>query len=52
MGALTVTPDLVAWLMEAADKPSTPLTAEDFAGIRERVRRRIDPSPARTGNTG
>jgi len=46
MGTLNVTPDLEAWLMEAADKPSTPLTTADFAGIRERVRRRIDPAPA------
>ncbi len=46
MGTLSVTPDLEAWLMEAADKPSTPLTPADFAGIRERVRRRIDPATA------
>jgi plasmid stabilization system protein ParE/Arc/MetJ-type ribon-helix-helix transcriptional regulator len=41
---LTVTPELEAWLLEAADKPLTPLTDADFAGIRERVRRRVEPS--------
>lgn len=35
-----VTPELEAWLLEAADKPATPLTSADFAGIRERVRAR------------
>ena len=35
-----VTPELEAWLLEAADKPATPLTAADFEGIRERVRAR------------
>ena len=35
-----VTPVLEAWLLEAADKPSTPLTREDFASIRARVRAR------------
>ena len=34
------TPELEAWLLEAADKPTTPLTDADFAGIRERVRSR------------
>ena len=33
-----LTPDLEAWLLEAADKPTTPLTKSDFAAIRERVR--------------
>ncbi len=32
--------ELEAWLLEAADKPSTPLTPADFAAIRERVRAR------------
>jgi len=41
---LTVTPELEAWLLEAADKPSTPLTAADFAGIRERARGHVDRS--------
>jgi len=35
-----VTPELEAWLLEAADKPSTPLTMRDFDGVRERVRAR------------
>ena len=33
-----VTPELEAWLMEAAGRPLTPLMAQDFAAIRERVR--------------
>ena len=32
------TPELESWLLEAADKPTTPLTKSDFAAIRERVR--------------
>jgi Arc/MetJ-type ribon-helix-helix transcriptional regulator len=39
----TVTPELEAWLLEAADKPATPLTAADIGGIRERVRGRVAP---------
>lgn len=39
-----VTPELEAWLMEAADKPVTPLTSKDFDGIRERVRSRSKSS--------
>jgi Arc/MetJ-type ribon-helix-helix transcriptional regulator len=39
-----VTPELEAWLLEAADKPVTPLTAADFNGIRERVRSRLKSS--------
>ncbi len=35
-----VTPELEAWLLESADKPATPLTAEDFDAIRQRVRTR------------
>ena len=35
-----VTPELEAWLLEAADKPVTPLTRDDFNGIRKRVRAR------------
>lgn len=35
------TPELEAWLLEAADKPTTPLTKGDFNGIRERVRGRV-----------
>jgi Arc/MetJ-type ribon-helix-helix transcriptional regulator len=41
-----VTPELEAWLLEAADKPISPLTTADFAGIRERVRSRIQSSAA------
>ena len=33
-----ITPELEAWLLEAADKPTTPLTKSDFDAIRERVR--------------
>ena len=29
---------LEAWLLEAANSPTSPLTAEDFAGIRQRAR--------------
>ena len=36
-----VTPELEAWLLEAADQPATPLTGADFDIIRERVRARI-----------
>jgi Arc/MetJ-type ribon-helix-helix transcriptional regulator len=35
-----VTPELEAWLLEAADKPVTPLTRDDFNGIRNRMRAR------------
>ena len=35
-----VTPELEAWLLQAADKPSTPLTPGDFASIRRRVKAR------------
>ena len=35
-----VTPESEAWLLTAADQPTTPLNAEDFQGIRERVRAR------------
>jgi hypothetical protein len=35
-----VTPELEKWLLEAADKPTTPLTPDDFAGIRERAQSR------------
>jgi Arc/MetJ-type ribon-helix-helix transcriptional regulator len=38
----SVTPELEAWLLEAADSPSTPLTPADFDGIRQRVRARLD----------
>jgi hypothetical protein len=32
-----VTPELEAWLLKAADQPTTPLTSADFAAIRERA---------------
>jgi Arc/MetJ-type ribon-helix-helix transcriptional regulator len=37
-----VTPELEAWLLEAADSPMTPLLPADFDRIRERVRARLD----------
>lgn len=36
-----LTPELEAWLLIAADKPTTPLTKADFNSIRERVRSKI-----------
>ncbi|MCX6979897.1 MAG: hypothetical protein WCK55_18030 [Verrucomicrobiota bacterium] len=39
------TPELEAWLLEAADSPASPLTPSDFEGIRNRVRARLH-SPA------
>jgi Arc/MetJ-type ribon-helix-helix transcriptional regulator len=36
-----LTPELEAWLLEAADKPTTSLIKADFDGIRERVRAKI-----------
>ena len=36
-----VTPQLEAWLLEAAEKPSTSLTGSDFDAIRDRARRGI-----------
>jgi len=41
-----LTPELEAWLLESAEQPTTPLTAADFADIRERVRARIANSGA------
>jgi len=38
-----VTPELEAWLLAAADQPVSPLTAEDFAAIRQRARTRTAP---------
>jgi len=35
-----ITPELETWLLEAADKPATPLTKADFDGIRKRARGR------------
>jgi Arc/MetJ-type ribon-helix-helix transcriptional regulator len=36
-----VTPELEAWLLEAADKPVSPLTQADFDGIKQRVQSRV-----------
>lgn len=35
-----VTPELESWLLETADKPTTPLTQKDFNSIRRRVHAR------------
>jgi Arc/MetJ-type ribon-helix-helix transcriptional regulator len=35
------TPDMEAWLLEAADKPASPLTSADFKNIRQRVNARL-----------
>ena len=40
-----ITPELEAWLLESADKPTTPLTKRDFDALRQRVRSRTG-SPA------
>ena len=40
------TPELEAWLLDAADSPATPLTSADFDGIRNRVRARLKSPPA------
>jgi Arc/MetJ-type ribon-helix-helix transcriptional regulator len=39
-----ITPELEAWLLEAADKPVSPLTTGDFDGIRNRARARMKSS--------
>lgn len=39
-----ITPELETWLVEATDKPATPLTAADFEAIRQRVRARTKQS--------
>lgn len=41
-----ITPELEAWLLEAADNPVSPLTTGDFDGIRNRVRTRLKSSAA------
>jgi len=46
LGPFVATPELEAWLLEAADKPTTPLTEADFRGIRDRVSARIRSSAA------
>ncbi len=35
-----ITPELEGWLLEAAEKPASPLTRDDFTSIRERARER------------
>ena len=42
---LPMTPELENWLLEATDKPTSPLLNEDFDAIRDRVR-------TRTGSSG
>jgi Arc/MetJ-type ribon-helix-helix transcriptional regulator len=37
-----ITPELEAWLLDSADIPVTPLKSEDFEGIRQRVRARME----------
>ena len=39
-----ITPELEAWLLKAADQPSTPLTNEDFVTLRERVESQLSAS--------
>ena len=43
---LEVTPELEAWLLEAADKPVSPLTRADFDALRQRVRSRLNSRAA------
>ncbi len=38
------TPELEAWLLQAAGEPSAPLTGADFEGIRDRVKARLSNS--------
>ena len=38
--AFQITPELEAWLLEAADGPATPLTKDDFDKIRRQARLR------------
>jgi len=41
-----ITPQLESWLLQAADKPTTPLTKADFDGIRQRPGKRNPPHGA------
>ena len=36
-----ISPEMEAWLLEAADKPVTPLTKADFNAIRKKARAKI-----------
>jgi Arc/MetJ-type ribon-helix-helix transcriptional regulator len=40
-GKIPITPELETWLLEAADKPVSPLSKADFTAIRERVRNEL-----------
>jgi Arc/MetJ-type ribon-helix-helix transcriptional regulator len=41
-----VTPELEAWLLESADRPTSPLTREDFGTIRALARARVKTTAA------
>ena len=41
-----ITPELEAWLLEAANQPTTPLTKSDFNAIRARIQARLKSSAA------
>jgi Arc/MetJ-type ribon-helix-helix transcriptional regulator len=43
---IEITPELEAWLLEAADKPVSPLTRADFDALRQRVRSRLNSRAA------
>jgi Arc/MetJ-type ribon-helix-helix transcriptional regulator len=42
--SFNLSPELETWLLSAANQPVTPLTKDDFAAIRTRVRNRVDAS--------
>ena len=44
--SFTVTAELEAWLLAAAEQPVSELTADDFAAIRARVQARKNPAAA------
>jgi Arc/MetJ-type ribon-helix-helix transcriptional regulator len=41
--SFTSNPEIEAWLLEAADKPTTPLSSADFDAIEKRVLARHKP---------
>ena len=43
---IEITPELETWLLEAADKPASPLTRADFDALRQRVRSRLNSRAA------